>query len=117
MVGRAEADRPRPQRVHGEIVGPQPRLAGAAPERRLVDGGREPPGRQGGQRARVTRPGDVDELAGGTAHACDLDMTAESRKRPIERAREPRHAVLVAGNRGAAPLIGAVEKPDAGKTE
>src|SRR5262249_54157735 len=100
-----------------EVVGPQPWLAGAAPERRLVDGGREPAGRQGGQHARVAWPGDVDELARGAAHARDFEMTAESREWPIERAREPGPAVLVASNRGAAPLVGAVEKPDAGKTE
>src|SRR5262249_43874673 len=117
MVRRAEADRPGAQRVDGEVVGPQPRLAGAAPKRRLVDGGREPALRTGGQRARVAGPCNVDELAGGAAHVRDLDVTAEPRERPVERAGKPRHAVLLAGNRAAAPLIRAVEKPDAGKAE
>ena len=42
--------------------------------------------------------------AGGAAHAGNLEMAAEARERPVERAREPRRAVFVAGDRGAAPL-------------
>src|SRR6185312_12903646 len=117
MVGRAETNRPGAQRVSGEVVGPQPRLTGAAPKRCLIDGGREAACRASGQRARIAGPGDVDEFAGRAAHARDLDVAAEPRERPVERAGEPGHAVLFAGNCAATPLIRAVEKPYAGKAE
>ena len=44
-------------------------------------------------------------------------MTAEAGKWPIERARKPGHAILVASGRGTAPLVRAVEKPDSGEAE
>ena len=43
-------------------------------------------------------------------------VTAEAGERPVERAREPRRALL-ARERRAAPFVGAVEEPDAGKVE
>src|SRR5947208_1010074 len=95
MVRRSEADRPGPQRIGGEIVRPQPRLARAPPKRRLVDGGREAPGRTRGQRASIAGPGDVHELTRGPAHAGDLDMAPKPRKGPIERTREPGRAILL----------------------
>src|SRR4249920_1722115 len=48
-------------------------------------------------------------------HPCYVHMTAEARKRPIERASNPRYSVLLAGERGTTPLVAAVQKPDAGK--
>src|SRR4029077_11805567 len=110
MVGRVEADRPRLQRVHGKVIRPQPRLARAAPERRLVDRRRESPRRRGGQRSGIAGPRDADEVARASPHTGDLEMAPEPREWPIERTREPRHAVLVTGQRGAPPLIRAVEK-------
>ena len=53
----------------------------------------------------------------GPAHAGKLDKAAETRERPVERARQPRRAVLVARQRRARPLVRAVEEPDAGKAE
>ena len=103
--------------IHRDIDQSQP-LGGAAPlERRLVDRGGETPRRHRGQRADIARPRDVVELAGRPAHARDLDMAAEAGIRPVQRAHQPRHVVLLARQRGAAPLIRAVEEPDAGKAE
>src|SRR5215470_8689088 len=115
MVRRAEANRPSPQRIGRKIVRPQPRLARAAPKRRLVDRGGEAADSAGSQRASVAGPGDIHELARGAAHPGDLDVSAKPGKGPIERAREPRRAILLTGNRGAAPLVRTVEKPDASK--
>src|SRR5262249_35612094 len=95
----------------------QPWLAGAAPERRLVDGDGKATRRQRGQDAGIAGPGDGAKFAGRSAQARDLEVAAEARKRPVEGAGEPRPTGLVAGGRGAAPLIGAVEEPDAGKAQ
>src|SRR5262249_4506418 len=114
---RAEADRPGPQRIGGEIVWPQPRLARAAPKRRLVDGGGEAAGGAGRQRARVAGPSDIHGITRAAAPACDFDVAANPGKEPHESAREPGHAILLTGNRRAAPLVCTVEKPDAGKAE
>src|SRR5215831_3513092 len=105
MIGRTEADAPGAQRVRRDVERPQPRGAGAAPERRLVDRSREAPGRQRGESAAVAGPGDAEEFARGPAHARNLDAAAEPGKWPIERAREPRRPALVARRRGAAPLV------------
>src|SRR4029453_9499993 len=117
VVGGAEADRPCAQRVRRAIIGPQPRRARAPPERRLVDGGREAGFRAGGQRARVARPGDIEKLARAASQARDLDMAAKPGEGPIERTREPGHATLVTHKRGAAPLMGAGEKPAAANAD
>src|SRR5262249_16553937 len=44
-------------------------------------------------------------------------MTPESRKWPIENAREPWHAGLLAGERRTPPLVAAIEEPDADRVE
>src|SRR5262245_21936488 len=44
-------------------------------------------------------------------------MTAQARKRPIERSGEPGFAALFAGERGTTPLVAAVQKPDARNVE
>src|SRR2546423_1420991 len=108
--GRTQAKSHSPNGCgHDESASPRTRLfAGAAPRRCLVEGGRERARRTGGQRARVAGPGDVGELAGGAAHAGDLDVTAEPREGPVERAGEPGHAVLLACDCAATPLIRAV---------
>src|SRR5262249_41553852 len=77
----------------------------------------EAAGGAGSQRARVAGPSDIHELTRAAAHACDFDVAAKPGKGPIESAREPGHAILLTGNRGAAPLVCTVEKPDAGKAE
>lgn len=92
-------------------------MARSPPQRRLVHGGGEPPRRHGRQRAGVARPRHAEELAGRSAHPRHLDVPAEPRKRPVERARKPRRAGLLARERGASPDIGAIEKPHAGKPE
>ena len=103
--------------VGEEIVESQRSALGAAAQRRLVDASREAARRERSQGADVTRPGDVDEFPGRPAHADQLDKAAEAGKRPVERARQPGRTVLVAGERGAGPLIRTVEEPDAGKAE
>src|SRR6266550_3035441 len=91
-------------------------MAGAAPERRLIDRGGEAARRHPGEHACETRPGHVVELARRPRHAGDLDMAPKARKRPVERAYQPRLGVL-ARERCAAPFVRAVEEPDAGKAE
>ena len=103
--------------VGSKIEGPQPRLAGAAPERSLIDGRRETSRRGRGQRPHIARPGDIEKITGSAAHAHDLDTAPQPGKRPIERAREPGRSVLVARRRGTAPGVGAVEEPYAAKAE
>src|SRR5262249_26338742 len=115
MVGRDGANAPGVARVQYHVVGPQPWKPRAPAHRSLVERGRKAPGRGGRERADITRPRDVVEIACEPAHARDLDKAAEPGKRPVECAGKPRHTALVAGERGAAPLIAAIEEPDAGK--
>ena len=62
----------------------------------------------------IAGPRHVAELAGRASHPCDFHMTAEARKRPqSECSSDPGCSVLLTGERGAAPLIAAVKKPDA----
>src|SRR5690349_24612011 len=44
-------------------------------------------------------------------------MTAEAMEGPIERTQQPRHAVLVGGPGGAAPLVRGVKEPYAGEAQ
>ena len=117
LVWRDVPDRPCGRRIGHHVVRPQPRMPRAPPHRRLID--RAPANRPGairGQHADKTRPGDIVEFAGRPRHAGDLDMAAKPRKRPVECAHQPRRTVI-ARKRGAAPLVRAVEKPDAGETQ
>src|SRR5262249_45551244 len=45
------------------------------------------------------------------------DVPSEPSKRPVQRSGEPRQVALFAGQRRAAPLITAVEKPDSGEIQ
>ncbi len=103
--------------VQHNIIRPQPGMAGAAAHWRLIDAGGEAERRHCGERARVTRPGDAEEISAPAAHLRHLGVASEAMERPIQRARQPRHAVLFARERRAGPLIGRVEQPDAGEIE
>ena len=104
-------------RVERHVVGAQPGMPRAAPQRRLVDGGGKPAGRRRRQCADIAGPAHIVEHTGGALHARDFEIAAEPGKRPVQRARQPRRPGLLAGERGAAPLVAAVEKPDAGIAE
>ena len=75
------------------------------------------PGADAVRTSDIARPRHVVEIAGGAAHSRHFQVTAETRKWPIKGAYKPRRAALFAGERGATPLIAAVEKPDTGKAE
>src|SRR5262249_60061700 len=91
----------------------QHRTAGAPALRCVIDGGSKGARSRGRQSPDIAGPRDIVESTGGSLHAHDLEAAAEARERPIERAREPRRTVLVAGERRAAPLVASVEEPDA----
>src|SRR3954449_12423825 len=110
------ADRPCRGGVDHHIERSQPRPPGPSPHRRLVDGRREPARRHAGEHADETRPGGAVELAPRSAHPRNLDMATKSRKRPVERAHQPRR-IIVARPSGTSPLIRAIEEPDARETE
>src|SRR5262249_29105311 len=117
LVGRDVRERPGGQGIQGDVVDAQPRMTGAAPQRRLVQASGKAARSRRGEHPDESRPGDAPEFAGRTGHASDLHMAAEPGERPIQGAGEPWRAVLLAAERRSAPLVRAVEEPDAGELQ
>jgi hypothetical protein len=55
----------------------------------------------------------ADEIAASAAHVRQLGVATEADEGPIQRADEPRYAIVLTGARRAAPVIRGVEQPDA----
>src|SRR5207302_6104868 len=92
VIRRNEWDAPSPHGVEREVIWPQPRMFCSPPHRCLIDRRGKALRRNRGEASDIARPGDAVELAGRAAHAGDFNMTAKSRKRPVERPRQPRNA-------------------------
>src|SRR5262249_4032447 len=117
MVRWNGANAPRLHRIQGNVIRPQPGPTGAPPHRRLVDAGGEASRSRSGQDSDVSRPSYIVEIAGDASHPCDFNVASKPRKWPIERAYKPGGATLFARKCGTPPLITAIEKPNARKTE
>src|SRR5262245_34586655 len=117
MVGSNETDSPSPQYVDGGIIWSQPWSPSAPPRWGLIDAGGEPSASRCRQNAGIARPRHTVEFASAASHPCHFNVSSKPRKRPVERPDKPRHVILLTGERRAAPLITAIEKPDTGKAE
>src|SRR5712671_4089661 len=114
VVGRDGPDAPSRKRIPHHVIGAAPRMFGAPPHRRLVDGCGKAARRRCGKTSDEARPGHIVEMPDVAAHACDFEMAPETGERPVKRTCKPWVARLLARERRTAPLIAAVEKPDTG---
>jgi hypothetical protein len=115
VAGRQVGAAPAGHAVDQPVGGQQ---AGAAAQRRLVDGGGEAAGRQGREHADEAGPGDVEPGAGDAVAPRHHGVAAEAMERPVEGAAEHRAAIGIGPDAGGAgPFVGEVEAVGAGLAE